>query len=667
MRYSITMYFACICMFVTASQVPAATDLQQQLQTARILLDQPAPDVQMLTELSSRLKTSVLNGEDARLQDSTCHTIALIERAISHDPAGHEWAVKLCTSDPGAPWMKYALEFAWPLYGSPGEKLAVADALLDKADLYPGEPWASEFKAALFRAYAAEELWYPASFLGIQLLQRKFALNPEDQLTLANTLLRANREEAAREVLFKLSKNAAPNTPQALRASVELGLIEQVLHRDIQAKNEFEAAWTVWQKQRKKPGFNDPAVVNAAARARWELLQFEFAALEKTLQVSLEWQAKEATRWCKELEKSTQELLVLSPAYDAAVAVLIGRVHRMEGDALLRLGMYSSRPEDLALRERFLMQALAAYDRAADVFILTAEREHVSIPPLKDGHWSALHTNFPNEATQRAYELYAHTANQLQTWASASWEKTPLRSFGQNGYTPRFDAIVHEAFPVLETGANYRKLAWRYARQHRDVRDADLSVASLYQDMLTPVVELRKLCGSQWQSVSSVSTQISRTLNATSNPDAVASMSENLGLQVVEAKKLADESTAALDKLFEQLLSSVPDRDSLAVLAEHKLALHREYAEMNRTLHESLDLATHNLDRRDPDAASLRSQLYKLSSQAADIEMATLEAGHMWAEANNFLSQGGKDLYARLSERDPSRYPLSGGVLQAGR
>lgn len=667
MRYSITMYFTCICMFITASQVPAATDLQQQLQTARILLDQPAPDVQMLTELGNQLKTSVLNGDDTRWQDSTCHTVALIERAISQDPAGHEWAVKLCASDPGAPWMKYALEFTWPLYGSPEEKLAVADVLLDKADLHPSESWAGEFKAALFRAYAAEELWYPASFLGIQLLQRKFPLKPEDQLTLANTLLRGNREEAAREVLYTLAKNAAPNTPQALRASVELGLIEQVLHRDIEAKSEFESAWHVWQKHKKKPGFNNPDVVSAAARARWELLQFEFAALEKTLQVSIEWQAKEATRWCKNLEQNTQELLALSPAYDAAVAVLIGRVHRMEGDALLRLGMYSSRPEDLTARERFLTQALAAYNRAADVFTLTAQREFVPIPPLKEGHWSALSTNFPQEAMQRTYELYVHAANQLQSWATAAWEKTPLRSFGQNGYTPRFDAIVHEAFPVLETGANYRKLAWRFASQHRSLQGADLSVATLSQDMLLPILELRKLCGNQWQSVSATATQISRTLNVTANPDAVVSMSENLGLQISEARKLADESTIALDRLFEQLLAAVPERDALADLAAHKLALHREYAAMNQTLHESLDLATNNLDRRDPDAARLRSQFYKYSAQAANTEMATLEAGHAWAEANNFLKQGGKDLYARLSERDPSRYPLSGGILQAGR
>ncbi|MBL0060898.1 MAG: hypothetical protein IPP40_05260 [bacterium] len=52
----------------------------------------------------------------------------------------------------------------------------------------------------------------------------------------------------------------------------------------------------------------------------------------------------------------------------------------------------------------------------------------------------------------------------------------------------------------------------------------------------------------------------------------------------------------------------MPDRDSLSILAEHKLALDRDYALMNRTVHETLDLATHSLDRRDPDAASLRSK-----------------------------------------------------------
>lgn len=667
MRFLLTVCVICTSMIINSSQSFSQTDLRQQLQTARILLDQPSPDVAMLTEIGSTLKSAVLMPDNAAWQDSACRTIAAIARAVSSDPASNSWAIQLCTSDPAAPWTKFALDSVWPRNAGPEQKLAAADALLDQSCRYPNLPWAGDFQAALFRAYAAEEFWFPASYIGVQLLERHYNLNPEDQITLANALLRGNREEAARQVLDRLANEAAPNTPQALRAKTELGLIEQVMHQEQRAKAEFEAAWAIWEKQHKKPGFAETNVTNAVARARWEMLQFEFSALERTLQVSVEWHAKEAKRWCKEFVNSTDELTAIAPAYSEAVAVLVGRVHRMEGDALFRLGMYSSRSEDITGRDRLLEQALAAYDRAADVFTLTGQREHRPIPSLREGHWSDLSTNFVFEARQAAYEVYAHAADQLLIWATAEWSKTPLRSFGINGYTPRFDAIVHDAFPTLRVAADYRKFAWRYAVQHSTVERADLSLASLYRDFLLPVTELRKLCESQWQSVAAASTQISRTLKATSNPDAVEAMSENLSVQVTEAKKLAGESTEALDQLFNQLFSSVAEHDSLSILAEHKLALCREYAAMNRTLHETLDEAINKLDRRDPHAASLRSSLYKHGSQAAEAELASLEAGHEWAVANGYVSVGGKELYARLAERDPGRYPLRGTILQAGR
>jgi len=654
-------------MFFAVSTAQAASELQQQLQTARLLLDQPAPDVSQLKLLSHDLKAFALNSNDARWQDSTCKTIALIEQIMAKNPTGHQWALTLCTTDPQAPWMKYALPFVWPEQGNPSEQLEVADKLLDMTGKNPREPWANEFKATLFRAYSAEHFWQPASFLGLELLRDNYDLTASDQLTLANTLLRSNREENARAVLFTLSNNTAPNTPQALRASVELGLIEQVLHRDIRAKQEFEQAWFVWEKQRKRQGFEDPLVANAAARARWELLQFEFAALEKKLQVSLEWSAKEAARWCNDLENSTRELTTIAPSYESAISVMTGKLHRLEGDALLRLGMYSSRPEDLAGRDKLLAQALSAYNSAADLFVLTASRNDLSLPDLAPDHWSSHSVDFQFESRQLAYDLYVHAANQLEAWSEASWQKTPLRSFGQNGYTPRFDAIVKDAFPVLQKCVEYRTLALRYARLHPDILDADRSITSLYSDLLKPISELRKLCGSQWQSVSANATQISRTLNATSNPDAVVSMTENLELQIVEASKLAKESSSALNKLVSQVLAATSDRDSLSILAEHKLAMDREYAAMNRSLHESLNIATNHLSRREPAAAALRSKLYKLGTRAADAEMQTLEAGHSWAEANGYLAAGGKELYARLAERDPAKYPLRGAVLQAGR
>ena len=667
MRYRITMYFASLCMIFTASAAGTVTDLQQQLQTARILLDQPSPDVAQLKNLGDELKASLLTDNDEKWRDSTYHTIALIARATSNNPTGHQWAVELCKTDPDAPWTKYVLPFCWPLNGEPEDQLAVADMLLDMSGNHPNAPWAGDFKATLFRAYSQEQLWLPAAFIGIGLQRANYALPAQDQLTLANVLLRADQEEAAREVLFTLSNNTAPNTPQALRAAVELGLIEQVLSRDIQAKQEFELAWSVWQKHKRRPGFSDPLVANAAARARWELLQFEFAALDKTLHVSLEWNAKEASRWCNDLEKSTNELLTIAPSYESAVALLTGKLHRLEGDALLRLGMYSSRPEDLVMRDKLRDQALATFGQAADIFVFTAQHDDQNLPELAPDHWSTQTRDFQAEARQETYDLYVHVANQLEGWAASLWQQTPLRSFGQNGYSPRFDAIVHEAFPVLQKCADYRKLAWRYARQNQSIEGADYSVASLYQDLLRPVMELRKLCGSQWQATSANATQIARTLNATSNPDAVVSMTENLGAQVEEAKKLASESSVALDEIFTQLFAAVPDRDSLSILAEHKLALDRDYALMNRTVHETLDLATHSLDRRDPDAASLRSKLYKYSSRAADLEMESLETGFAWAETNGYTLSGGKELYARLAERDPAKYPLRGGIWQAGR
>lgn len=667
MRYLLLRFLACLCLVSTTSVSWAASDLQQQLQNARLLLDQPAPDSTTLVHMLSGFKSLVLSGDAGRWTDSTCVTIAEISRATSGDPPGFRWALNLCLADPEAPWMKHVLKYAWPRNDSPEDKLLAADVLLDRADLNPQQPWANEFKAALFRAYSQDELWYSAAFLGAQLLKKNYPLQPEDQLVLGNALLRSNRVEEARDLLYKLSSNAAPNTPQALRAAVELGLIEQVLHRDIQAKQQFELAWGVWQKQRRREGFDSPAVANAASRARWELLQFEFAALEKTLQVSLEWSAKEAKRRCRELQRNSQELLVLAPDYDAAVAVLIGRVHRLEGDALFKLGMYSSRPEDLSKRDLLLSDALSAYTLAADLFTMTAQRPQASIPPLAEGHWSTLSNDFKAEAAQHAYDVYVHAANQLVMWSSAQWEKTPLKSFGQNGYSPRFDGIVHDAFPILTQAATYRKLARRFALQHRELQNADVSITGLYGDFVRPVEELRKLCGSQWHSTAATATQISRTLAATANPDAVASLSEALTVQIGEAKKLAAESSIALGDMFTLLFAAVPERDSLALLAEHKLALHRDYAVMNRTLHESLELATHTLDRRDPKAAGLRSKFYKFSSQAADAEMQTLESGHQWAEVNGYLLQGGRELYARLSERDPQRYPLRGGVLQAGR
>lgn len=667
MRYRITMYFSCICWIFSATYAVDADDVQQKLQTARILLDQPTPDIEQLTALSDQLKAFVLNESDNTWRDSTCKTVALIARATSTDPQSHRWAIDLCTTDPLAPWTKYTLDYCWPVGGEAAHQLEVADKLLDMCGRSPDAPWVGDFKTALFRAYAAEEFWSPAAFLGMQLMRADFPLGAQDQLTLANCLLRANQEESAREVLFALSNNTAPNSPQALRASVELGLIEQVLGRDIQSKQEFQQAWNIWQKHKRKPGFSDPLVANAAARARWELLQFEFAALEKTLHVSLEWNAKEATRWCNELERNTNELLTIAPSYESAVALLTGKLHRLEGDALLRLGMFSSRPEDLLARDKLRAQALTAFNQAADILVFTARHEAKALPPLAPGHWSTQKRDFQTEAQQETYDLYVHVAEQLEGWAASLWQQTPLRSFGQNGYSPRFDAIVHEAFPVLQECVNYRKLALRFARQNPGIDGVENSVATLYQDMLKPVMELRKLCGSQWQTTSANAMQISRTLAATSNPDAVESMTEALSAQLAEATKLANESNTALATVFEQLFTAVPDKDSLSLLAEHKLALDREYAAMNRTVHESLEFATHSLDRRETRAASLRSKLFKYSSSAADVELSVLEEGHAWAQANGYLSSGGSLLYARLSERDPAKYPLRGGVWQAGR
>ncbi len=667
MLHKSSMFLTLICAALCLNAPRAAADLQPLLQTARILLDQPVPDVVQLQSLDEQLRDAIAQNADERFHDSTCHTIALIARAVSADPQSHQWALDLTLADPAAPWVRYALPFIWPQTDDPIAKLNVADKLLDQCGHHPRDLWANDLKAALCRAYASEQMWTPAAFLGEQLLRENYPFAPGDQLFLANCFLRSNREEQAREVLYALSAETAPNSPQAVRGAVELGLIEQVLRRDIQSKLQFETAWQVWQKNRKKHGFSDSLVSNAAARARWELLQFDFAALEKTLNVSLEWQAREAVKWCEALEGDALSLLPLAPGYETAVTLFNGRVYRLEADALIRLGMYSSRPEDSGSRERFLQNALDAYAQAGDLFVLAAQRDVRPVPELSPNHWSSREQDFAVEARQSTYDLYNHVAAQVERWSESLWYDTPLRSLGENGYSQRFDAIVHDAFPVLQTAVNYRVQAWRYAQNTRGLKKGDTSVAALYQDLHKPLSELRRLCGSQWQSVAANATQIARTLSVTANPDAVASMSEHLIAQVSEAKKLAAESSVALDVLYAPLFHAVADRDSLHILAEHKLALDREYAGLNRTLHETLDLSTHSLDRRDPQAASLRSQLYKISSRAADEELNVLESGYAWAQSLGFVAQGGNELYARLSERDPGKYPLRGGVWQAGR
>lgn len=662
-----SMFIAILCATCAFVRVSAAADLQPLLQSARILLDQPTPDVDQLHALDEQLRDAVLSGQAERLQDSTCHTIALIARAVSADPQSHEWALELCTDDPTAPWVTYALPFIWPQSDDPIAKLNAADRVLNLCGLFPHETWSHQLKSALFMAYASEQMWEPASFLGSELLRDRYAFPPAEQLALANCFLRSARLEQARELLYALSAQSAPNSPQAVRGAVELGLIEQVLRHDIQSKQQFETAWQVWSKNKKKPGFSDPLVQKAAARARWELLQFDFAALEKTLNVSLEWQAREAVKWCDNLEQDAASLLLLAPDYETAVTLYSGRLQRLEGDALIRLGMYSSRPDDQAQRPRHLSNALDAYNQAADLFVLAVQREVKPLPEPLPNHWSTVEHDFASEARQSTYDLYKHVAGQLERWSESQWHDTPMRSLGEFGYSQRFDAIVQDAFPVLEQAVQYRLLAWRYAHANKHLNNSDLTAASLYQDLHKPLEELRRLCGSQWQTVAANATQIARTLTATGNPDAASSMSENLTAQVAEAKKLATEAAVALDDLYTPLFTAVPERSEFAVLAEHKLALDREYARLNRTLHETLDLSTHSLDRRDPQAASLRSQLYKISSRAADEELNVLESGYAWAQSLGFIAQGGNDLYARLSERDPGKYPLRGGVWQAGR
>lgn len=635
------------------------------LQNARLLLDQPTPDSSALVAIGAKLEQRASEARSDEQRDQICEILQSISRAAS--PSCEGWALTMCLRYPESPCIEVALHSVWPVGADASTQLQVADALLNMAGLNRDKSWSVKYEAALFRAYAQEGWWQSASLLGDRILKNGYALDDGESLSLANAYLRSKREDDARAALFDLSMRTEEGSPEAVRAAVELGLIEQVYHREAQAKLQFEQAWQSWSKSKRKPGFQSDLVSRSAARARWELYDLEAAALQKRLEVSLEWREKDVKKWIKEFEQSGDELLTLAPEYRAAVEFRMGDVQRATGDGLLRLGLYSTRPADQMNRDKLLEKGLQAYQAGLGFYQLAASHDNVEIDPLLEGHWAELVGDYSVKADQEQYILLEHAADQLANWSYQLWKNTPLRSFGDTGYSERFHAILDDALPVLMMNLDYRNQARVFALRHRELESVNTSPEYVWKDLTEPLQELLRICAGQWQTSSATATQIARTLHATTNPAAVESLTEHFAEQISSSREFGRDVRAELDKLFDQLLTYVPEREPLVPLAETRLAFFREYAAMDRTIHDFFSKAVDPLDRRDPDVAPIRSVLIRHSNAAATIEMETLEAGQEWAEAQGFLGDQSRTLYARLAERDPIRFPIRNRTMQATR
>jgi hypothetical protein len=303
------------------------------------------------------------------------------------------------------------------------------------------------------------------------------------------------------------------------------------------------------------------------------------------------------------------------------------------------------------------------YDHSLDYYQLAqsayeqAVTAQVPDPDSSQRHWSDLKMNWKQRAVNSRYDVFAREADVIYTWAMDVWKHAPERSLGEEGLSKRYAMLVDRVYPLVRESLKYRQYAFAAASHNPNEFKLNETINKLDQDIWNSLELAMNLCQNQWNATSATSIQLSKTLQITGNPAAVRTMRETLMIQMQQSEEYWTEGQVAISDLYDSYLACHPCPDARANWDRELMLFHQNFAAMAGSSSKQLDASTANLDHLDPIAQTLKQRLRSIAADAARAEQKALLQALDTASRFNINNDAFSDIYGRLREIDPARYP----------
>ncbi len=657
----VIVLLACITVAIGTAWSAEISDLEEGIRLTRALLNESADSalchfvVEKMITLCDRAPASPFAPEALSLS-------AELSEKFGHHKLATDLAARVFENYPASAFALPSFDFAWKLLTDDGlNPEAGAELCLSMATSLKTDPAAIDYYRRAMDTYQQANLWDKAAEVGIKYFDQCAGANPDAVLLLALSdaaLKKGDSPLAVRGLTRFISQY--PNLPQVVTARYQIGQIA-VAEGNTQLANEhFSRAWSLYQKNRRKGEYNQPAIARAAADALWTLQIEPKRQYESRTAPDLPLTKGQRSQ-ADELHEAFTQVMITDHEFAPRCFSAIGDVHTHLADALLGQGFRNVVARSGGSAQPPYSDAMPEYNKAVAAYLQAWERGALE-PHNPDAATAARY------AAERAFEVQVGQGDAVMGWAFELMAQAPREAPGAGGANERFSYLTTTVTPLIVEGLNYKTEALKLTERMpvaalaEPVRDGlDLPVRAVTN-------ELSRLCANENKTVLSQSAQLASSASmgysAVSGGDIAASLKTNFD----RATEYGKEYNRVLDKFYASMVQSrVPETcqvywDSLLI------AEYTNYTETCRSLQTNLAVCLANLPAQGDDRVNtLRKQLSRLQADGASEEYAGLVRWHKWAYSNGVDHRLNDPLAARLAELDPVHYSSPDDLPSASR
>lgn len=654
MRYLIIC--ALIALAIPAMAEPAESPLSPLVQTANAVLSGEDTSGRHLTGLIQQLMNEVNSAPDDSLYAEAIYLVLMLYDSLDVCDFDQSLCERLIQDRPASPFTRQAFDKIWSSLTDNGAKPEQgSEFALEMAQMATGKLSYDLFHLG-YDPYVEGGLWNLAIDAGVSYLHSVSDLyEPELYIDVAGVMLKAGESDRSIELMNQLV-TLYPKHPCSVRGRTELGLIQLALSNNVVAQEHFSQAWSTYQKYRKKVGYQDHEVVYYAARALWEMQEYNLNTLKRKLDDRISTRDKLVRRDQNRLEKAYELIMQTDPAFTAQCWMRIGELNLAFAEANLREDYETVEVGDIADTKNPFDNSLEYY-AAAQAAYEKATAAPAPDPDSAPRHWSELRMNWRTMALHTRYDALARESDVIYTWAMDVWKHAPERSLGADGFTKRFEMLVDRVYPLVRESLYYRQYAFAVASKYPTEFKLNDTWNKLEKDMWGTLKLATDLCQTQWDATAATAIQLSKTLQITGNPAAVRTMRETLINQLAHSETYWETGQSAIADLYDSYLTCRPRSESRDQWETELMQFHYNFATMAGSAGVQMESSTANLDHLDPVAQTLKQRLRSIAKDATQAEETALTQALEIAARFKINNEAFANIYGRLREMNPSQYP----------
>lgn len=517
---------------------------------------------------------------------------------------------------------------------------------------------ASHYWLLALRQYTRAGNWTEAAAAGAiaQETAGRSGLPATDLLSWADAALLAGETAPAARALETYVANYR-ELPQIISVRQRLGGIYSAQANPAAAQEQFARAWSEFQKNRKKPEYNQPQIAAAASaallamqtapRREFELMTMPERAVDKRV----------AARKAAELVDAYTLAMAADPAQAPTAFNAVGDVHARLGDALLKNGFRAAMAGGLPAGQTPYADALPEYTKAFAAYSLSCER---SLTTETGGNLLAAGPQTDpaaRYAAQRAFEVASGQADAVFAWALAVNARAPQTGLGPDSPDIRFKYFAETAAPLFIYGLELEAAALAFADKQALAKPAAEARQNLDLPLRPLATSLLELTTGQNRRALTASNQLAATFARGFQNSATADFTDAAEREFGRATAFASQTQDLLNSLLSGLDRCNPPPAAFAYWNDRLVAGFHDYATLCRAMQNDLAVCAANLKLRNDDSAlMLRKRLAKLEARGSAEEHAGLLRWYKFTADREWDHPLNAALQTRLSEIDPETF-----------